>query len=96
MSPIALASQHAAVLHGPKDLRVEDRTLWPPSQGQVQVAVKATGLCGSDCESHLQIPPLYLPLMIYQCTIISTVATATLPSVPRSSWVMKQQALLQP
>ncbi|KAH8087164.1 GroES-like protein [Cristinia sonorae] len=53
MSPIALASQHAAVLHGPKDLRVEDRTLWPPSQGQVQVAVKSTGLCGSDLHYYL-------------------------------------------
>lgn len=49
MSPIALASQHAIVLHGPKDLRVEDRTVWPPHQGQAQVAVMSTGLCGSDC-----------------------------------------------
>ncbi|THH30890.1 hypothetical protein EUX98_g3272 [Antrodiella citrinella] len=53
MSPIALPSQHAAVLHGPKDLRIEDRTLWPPSQGQLQVAVKATGLCGSDLHYYL-------------------------------------------
>ncbi|TCD64096.1 hypothetical protein EIP91_004538 [Steccherinum ochraceum] len=53
MSPIALASQHAAVLHGPKDLRLEDRTLWPPSHGQVQVAIKATGLCGSDLHYYL-------------------------------------------
>ncbi|RPD54951.1 GroES-like protein [Lentinus tigrinus ALCF2SS1-7] len=48
MSPIALPTQHAAVLHGAKDLRLEDRTLWPPHQGQAQVAVMATGLCGSD------------------------------------------------
>lgn len=48
MSPVALPSQHAAVLYGPKDLRYEERTLWPPSQGQAQVAVVATGLCGSD------------------------------------------------
>ena len=52
MSPVALRSHHAVVLHGPKDLRVEDRTLWPPQQGQVQVAVAATGLCGSDRTSH--------------------------------------------
>jgi L-iditol 2-dehydrogenase len=30
------------------DLRIEDRTLWPPQAGQAQVAVLATGLCGSD------------------------------------------------
>ena len=49
MSPAALQQQHAAVLHGPKDLRVDSRTLWPPQQGQAQVAVVSTGLCGSDC-----------------------------------------------
>lgn len=48
MSPIALPSHHAAVLHGPKDLRYEARTLWPPQQGHVQVQVVSTGLCGSD------------------------------------------------
>ncbi|THG94012.1 hypothetical protein EW026_g7372 [Hermanssonia centrifuga] len=53
MSPVALRTQHAAVLHGPKDLRFEDRTLWPPQQGQVQVAVAATGLCGSDLHYYL-------------------------------------------
>ncbi|KAJ3491321.1 hypothetical protein NLI96_g789 [Meripilus lineatus] len=53
MSPIALPTQHAAVLHGPKDLRFEPRTLWPPHQGQVQVAVTATGLCGSDLHYYM-------------------------------------------
>lgn len=48
MSPVALQQQYAAVLHGPNDLRIDDRTLWPPQQGQVQVAVVSTGLCGSD------------------------------------------------
>ncbi|KAI0391692.1 alcohol dehydrogenase GroES-like domain-containing protein [Xylariaceae sp. FL0594] len=38
----------ASVLYGAKDLRVETRTLPPPSAGEVQVAVSATGLCGSD------------------------------------------------
>ncbi|CAL1699106.1 unnamed protein product [Somion occarium] len=55
MSPIALPSQHAAVLHGAKDLRYEDRTLWPPQQGHVQVAVLATGLCGSDRKSPITL-----------------------------------------
>jgi L-iditol 2-dehydrogenase len=49
MSTLAPPQQHAAVLHGPKDLRIDDRTLWPPQQGQAQVAIVSTGLCGSDC-----------------------------------------------
>ena len=49
MSPAALQQQYAAVLYGPKDLRVDARTLWPPQQGQAQVAIVSTGLCGSDC-----------------------------------------------
>lgn len=43
-----LQTQHAAVLHGPKDLRYEERTLWPPRPNEAQVKVVATGLCGSD------------------------------------------------
>jgi hypothetical protein len=71
MSPAALQQQRAAVLHGPKDLTVDSRTLWPPQQGQAQVAVVSTGLCGSDCMfspppatptfSHL--PPLHSTLL---------------------------------
>lgn len=38
----------ASVLHGAKDLRLEDRALEAPAAGEVQVAVRATGLCGSD------------------------------------------------
>ncbi|KAI0401644.1 alcohol dehydrogenase GroES-like domain-containing protein [Xylaria palmicola] len=38
----------ASVLHGAKDLRVEQRTLPAPSESEVQIAVSATGLCGSD------------------------------------------------
>ncbi|KAH8158526.1 hypothetical protein CIB48_g9723 [Xylaria polymorpha] len=38
----------ASVLHGAKDLRIEQRTLPPPSESEVQIAVSATGLCGSD------------------------------------------------
>ncbi|KAK8877569.1 sorbitol dehydrogenase [Apiospora arundinis] len=38
----------ASVLHGAKDLRVETRALPAPSATEVQVAVQATGLCGSD------------------------------------------------
>ena len=38
----------ASVLHGPKDLRLEERTLEPPNPTELQVAIKATGFCGSD------------------------------------------------
>ena len=38
----------ASVLHGPKDLRLEERTLEAPKPTELQVAIKATGLCGSD------------------------------------------------
>ncbi|KAI0302396.1 GroES-like protein [Multifurca ochricompacta] len=53
MSPVALPKQQAAVLYGPKDLRIDDRTLWPPQQGQAQVAIVSTGLCGSDLHYYL-------------------------------------------
>ncbi|KAF3036856.1 hypothetical protein E8E12_008192 [Didymella heteroderae] len=38
----------ASVLHGPRDLRLETRSISDPSLGELQVAIKATGLCGSD------------------------------------------------
>ncbi|KAH8648982.1 chaperonin 10-like protein [Tricladium varicosporioides] len=38
----------ASVLHGAKDLQIENRTLGLPEPSEVQVAVQATGLCGSD------------------------------------------------
>lgn len=38
----------ASVLHGPKDLRLEDRTLEFPGPTELQIAIRATGLCGSD------------------------------------------------
>lgn len=38
----------ASVLHGPRDLRLESRIIHPPSIGELQIAVKKTGICGSD------------------------------------------------
>ncbi|KAK2771319.1 sorbitol dehydrogenase [Colletotrichum kahawae] len=37
-----------SVLHGARDLKIEERALPALAAGEVQVAVKATGLCGSD------------------------------------------------
>ena len=60
MSPVALPSQHAAVLYGPKDLRYEERTIWPPARDQAQVSIVSTGLCGSDRKLRFAFPFLLL------------------------------------
>ncbi|KAI0509266.1 GroES-like protein [Xylaria bambusicola] len=39
---------YASVLHGPRDVRLETRTVEPPSEGELQIAVRSTGICGSD------------------------------------------------
>ncbi|MEM8617664.1 MAG: L-idonate 5-dehydrogenase [Pseudomonadota bacterium] len=36
------------VIHGPKDLRVEDSSPETPCPGQVQIAIESGGICGSD------------------------------------------------
>ncbi|KAL0260488.1 hypothetical protein SLS55_004177 [Diplodia seriata] len=41
-------SIRASVLHGAKDLKIENRELTAPAADELQVAVRATGLCGSD------------------------------------------------
>ncbi|CAK7199748.1 hypothetical protein SEUCBS139899_002431 [Sporothrix eucalyptigena] len=43
-----LSTVNASVLHGPRDLRMEVRSLEDPGEGEVQVAIKTTGICGSD------------------------------------------------
>ncbi|PYH97309.1 GroES-like protein [Aspergillus ellipticus CBS 707.79] len=42
------STTQALVLHGAKDLRIESRLLAPPTSNEVQIAIRATGLCGSD------------------------------------------------
>ncbi|EST10028.1 Alcohol dehydrogenase, C-terminal [Kalmanozyma brasiliensis GHG001] len=42
-----------AALHGAKDLRIEERTYTPPTGDEVQIRVRATGLCGSDLHYYL-------------------------------------------
>ncbi|OJD23638.1 hypothetical protein ACJ73_05006 [Blastomyces percursus] len=39
---------HALVLHGAKNLQLETRHTPPPQPGQLQIAIRATSLCGSD------------------------------------------------
>ncbi|KAJ4387202.1 hypothetical protein N0V93_007791 [Gnomoniopsis smithogilvyi] len=38
----------ASVLHGPRDLRLERRTIDQPAAGELQIAIHTTGICGSD------------------------------------------------
>lgn len=38
----------ASVLHGPRDLRIETRTITAPGPHELQISVRSTGLCGSD------------------------------------------------
>ncbi|KIK98916.1 hypothetical protein PAXRUDRAFT_823346 [Paxillus rubicundulus Ve08.2h10] len=54
MSPAQVYTQRAVVLHGQRDLRLENRPNWPPQYAHAQVAVKATGLCGSDLHYYLE------------------------------------------
>lgn len=56
--------QSAVVLHGPKDLRIEERPRWPPASGECQVEIQATGLCGSD---RTLLRRLSCPLVISFC-----------------------------
>lgn len=54
MSPATVQLQRAAVLHGPRDLRLEERPFWPPQYNYAQVAIQSTGLCGSDLHYYLE------------------------------------------
>lgn len=49
----------SAVLHGPHDVRIEERTPPRPAAGQVLVEIAATGICGSDVHyyEHGRIGP---------------------------------------
>ncbi|KAK4214411.1 sorbitol dehydrogenase [Rhypophila decipiens] len=39
---------NASVLHGPRDLRLEQRSIEAPAPGELQISVTTTGICGSD------------------------------------------------
>lgn len=48
IDPMAFDRIKASILHAPKDLRLEQRTIRPPNSEEVQIAIRATTLCGSD------------------------------------------------
>ena len=43
------------VIHAAKDLRIEDRDMPEPGQGEVQVALATGGICGSDLHYYLHV-----------------------------------------
>ncbi|MFD7920087.1 NAD(P)-dependent alcohol dehydrogenase [Streptomyces sp. NPDC059740] len=79
------AHQRAAVLHGPRDLRVSDRPVPVPGPGQVLVRVAAVGLCGSDL--HYYADGRNGPNVLRQPTVLgheaSGVVLATGPGADR-------------
>ncbi|KAG4411305.1 hypothetical protein IFR04_015561 [Cadophora malorum] len=38
----------ASVLHGPREVKLEKRSIEEPALGELQIQIKATGICGSD------------------------------------------------
>lgn len=52
-SSASLGPNTSAVLHGAKDLRIEERPYAAPTGDEVQIRVRATGLCGSDLHYYL-------------------------------------------
>jgi L-iditol 2-dehydrogenase len=54
----------AAVLHGPNDLRIEERPRPRPGPGQVLVQVRASGVCNSDLHRVAAADVPKLPLVI--------------------------------
>lgn len=56
MSPATILSHStAAVLYGPRDIRITDRLICLPTPDQVQVEILSTGLCGSDRMAPLSL-----------------------------------------
>ncbi|WWC86864.1 uncharacterized protein L201_001743 [Kwoniella dendrophila CBS 6074] len=53
MSAQSKSTQTAVVCHGGVDLRVEEREIPAPKDGEVQIQVAVTGLCGSDLHYYL-------------------------------------------
>ncbi|RDW64016.1 GroES-like protein [Coleophoma crateriformis] len=53
LEPISMVAHtkctiNASVLHGPRDVRLETRSIADPLAGELQISIKSTGICGSD------------------------------------------------
>src|SRR6267378_4398465 len=59
-----MSGMHAAVLHGPRDIRIESRPLLTPGAGEAVVQVFASGLCGTDYRIWNGDRPVPYPLIL--------------------------------
>lgn len=60
----------AAVLHGQKDLRVEEIDKPVIDAGEVLVRVKATGICGSDIPEFLEAQPTIFQMFLDMSSLV--------------------------
>lgn len=59
-----MSVMRAAVLHGPRDIRIETRALLAPAEGEAVVRVSASGLCGTDYRIWSGDRPVAYPLIM--------------------------------
>src|SRR5207245_8924721 len=59
-----MSGLHAAVLHAPRDIRIESRPLLTPGAGEAVVQVFASGLCGTDYRIWNGDRPVQYPLIL--------------------------------
>jgi L-iditol 2-dehydrogenase len=59
-----MSAMRAAVLHGPRDIRMETRDALAPAAGEAVVRVSASGLCGTDYRIWSGDRPVAYPLIM--------------------------------
>jgi len=59
-----MSAMRAAVLHGPRDIRIETRGVLAPAAGEAMVRVSASGLCGTDYRIWSGHRPVSYPLIM--------------------------------
>src|SRR6266511_6374560 len=59
-----MSAMRAAVLHGPRDIRIETRGVLASAAGEAMVRVSASGLCGTDYRIWSGHRPVSYPLIM--------------------------------
>src|SRR5438046_899067 len=59
-----MSAMRAAVLHGPRDIRIETRGVLAPAADEAVVRVSASGLCGTDYRIWSGDRPVAYPLIM--------------------------------
>src|SRR5262249_37865734 len=84
-----MSAMRAAVLHGPRDIRIETRALLTPGDGEAVVQVFASGLCGTDYRIWNGDRAVQYPLILGHEFIGEVVAVGagveTLPPGPKGA-----------